>query len=412
MICTSCGHRLPENSSTCTVCGAVYRRAAPRQPAPYDASTTPPSQPRPIYPAHQASPYPAAPSHAPGHTPSYTQPRQAPLHPTRGHDHSASQPQRQSPYPPRQTVPPSPSNSQSKPGGKQTSAGIAVIIALIIFFMQMNWITVSIDVGDMSRDLMANVVSHEDIWEILQAAGVTNELQSIDDYPSLVELINALTNMINREIREFSDRVLAFDPHVFLHDPLAFDPSALVSDPPDITGIVNAFSDLLLWEVVRVSEGMGQLEQSISISDLPNLIEFTNLITDMIIREGASWGMETETVQSLSQNTEPIQTAEQIIGIIRVVFVLCVMLLVIFMYLLIVGAKPACIVGQIIMFIIFLLSGGFAVALLIGNRMVADALGGFVQISASWHVYAAIILSVLGFVLIVLHRKGLRLPGS
>lgn len=276
----------------------------------------------------------------------------------------------------------------------------------------MNWITVSIDVGDMSRDLMANVVSHEDIWEILQAAGVTNELQSIDDYPSLVELINALTNMINREIREFSDRVLAFDPHVFLHDPLAFDPSALVSDPPDITGIVNAFSDLLLWEVVRVSEGMGQLEQSISISDLPNLIEFTNLITDMIIREGASWGMETETVQSLSQNTEPIQTAEQIIGIIRVVFVLCVMLLVIFMYLLIVGAKPACIVGQIIMFIIFLLSGGFAVALLIGNRMVADALGGFVQISASWHVYAAIILSVLGFVLIVLHRKGLRLPGS
>jgi len=362
---------LHDSNLTCTVCGAAHKRPAP---------------------------YPEPPRHSP---PYAAPPRQPTLY---------QAPQRHAaphPAPPRYTPVPSPAKTQGK--GKQITGAIAVISALIIFVMQINWISFSINVGDMSSDLMVDAVSHESIWDVMNSAGIAGEFdQSISSHPSLVDMINALTNMIDREIREFSDRVLEFDPLLFLYDPHSFNPHSLVSDSPDMTGIADAFSELILWEVMRVLEGIDEMEQNISISDLPNLIGFINLITDMVIREGPSWGMETDDVHSFRQNTEPIQMAEQIISILRIVFAFCVLLLVIFMYLLITGARPACIFGQICMIILLILSGGFAAGLFFGNRFVADSIGDFIQIRAGWYVYAVMGLSILGFVLIALHKTRLR----
>jgi len=311
-------------------------------------------------------------------------------------------------YPPPQRHYPTPASKQGFFGGKQATGCIAAIMALIIFTMQMNWINIKLDIGSMSGSLTVDVVSQEHIQELMVASGIVDDF---GDYPDLVDMINSLTNMINneireftdtvnREIREFADRVMGFDPYLLISDSSH---AISISDPPDIMGMINVFSDLILWEVTRVLGGVGELDQSISISDLPNLVEFTNLITNTIVREGVSWGMETEDVLRLDM--EPFQTAEQIINILRIVFTVCALLMILFIYLLVAGAKPARLVGQITMIIVFLLSCGFGLAMFFGNRMVADALGSYIQISASWYVYLTAGLSFLGFVFICLHRS-------
>ena len=267
----------------------------------------------------------------------------------------------------------------------------------------MNWIAVSVDVGRLSNDLLTDVISQDDIWEIMHDASIARN-HNISDYPYLVDLIDSLTNTINREIREFTDRIRAFDINLALSDPFAFDMNYLVGDPPDLTYIVNTFTDIILWEVNRVAVNMGELNQNISISDLPNLLGLINMITDTIIREGASWGMNTEDAPSI----DFIQTAEQAINILRITFMLCTLLLIIFMYLIVARLKAAYVFGQITMFIVFLLSAVFAVAMFVGNRMATDALGDYIGIRASWYVYGSIGLSIFGFVLAILHKKNLR----
>jgi len=289
----------------------------------------------------------------------------------------------------------------NKVPSRHNAAIISIMAALIILIMQMNWIVVHVDVGRMSGDLMADIISHEDVLRIMQDAGIIGQFDNnINDLPNLIDMITSLRDTIDREIQTFYDSLHAFS----LQDLL----TGLQIVPPDIAGMIEIFSDLILAEVIRVSVNTGGLSQSISISDIPNLISLANFVTDVIVREGAGWGIGYEGIVSLGQSTEYIQTVEQYVLILRIIFAAIALLLIIFMYMLVAGLRPACIFGMVCLAIVFLLSGAFAATIFYGNRMLSDVIDDFICISAGWYVYATIGLSILAFVFTALHRKRLR----
>jgi len=259
--------------------------------------------------------------------------------------------------------------------------------------MQLNWIAVSIDIGGMSAELLSSVATHDDIMEIMQAAGQIVETGQFEEgIPGLVELIEIFSETLVADVSQFANRIFAFDTTLTIHD------------VPDVTGIIDAFTDMIVWEVTRATSSLGELEQSISVSDLPNITGLADLIIETIVREGMGWGMSSESLSRLQLETRHVDTAGQAINILRVVFAICALLLIIFLYLLVSGARTACIVGQISMVVVALLAGLFVAAMHFGNRFVADALGEYIQIGAGWYAYATLGLGVLAFVLVTMHR--------
>jgi len=275
---------------------------------------------------------------------------------------------------------------------------IAVGVALIIFMMQLNWIIVRVDMGGLAGELLADVASHEDVWEILRTVADPDESLTLEDVPSIVELVDIFTDGLVTEIDEFARRIFAFDT------------TLTRDDVPDVSGIIDSFTELIMWEITRASSDLGEINQNISISDLPNIIDIVDFITDTIMREGMGWGMSPETVSQIGLDTEVVDTARFGINLLRGVFVVCTLLLVLFLFLLITGVKPACLFGQISSVIAILLAGGFALALNIGNRIMVEALGEHVYIGVGWYVYITLGLGVLVLVLTTVHQIQMREP--
>jgi len=267
--------------------------------------------------------------------------------------------------------------------------------------MQMNWIVVHVDVGRMSNYLLADIISQEDALNAMRDAGIIGPYENdINNLPGLAHTITALQYAVEREIQGFFNNIHGYN----LQDIL----TGLLADPPDIVGIISLFPDLMQLEAVRVAENTGELSLSISISDIPNLISLTTFITDMVTREGEGWGITHETMRAFNQNTAHIQTAEQYVLILRIVFAAVALLLIIFMYLLVAGARPACAIGMLCLFIALLLPVAFVVAEHCTNDILSETIGGFVQVSAGWYVYATIGLSVLAFIFTAIHGRTVR----
>ena len=280
-----------------------------------------------------------------------------------------------------------------------------MIIALIIFALQLNWIVVSIDFGRFSGDLISELVSRDDLLEDLRDAGIIDD-RGVRNPPELTEMLDEFTRVVRDEINEFTEQVQNIDILAYMENPALFNPANLVRNPPNVSRMVNAFTNIMIWEAVRVTENMGEFNQSISVSDLPNLLSLPTLATDVILNQGEGWGMTPEDLRAI--DTAPLQTAEQVINIVRIVFAACTLLLILVMYLIVAGARPAGIIGQISMVIMFILSGAFALGMFFANRMVAENLGDYVRISAGWYVYVVIGLSVLGFVLTTVHKRHVK----
>jgi len=267
--------------------------------------------------------------------------------------------------------------------------------------MQMNWIMLRVDVGRMTSEFIAVIVSHEDVLNVMRDAGIIGPYDTdISDLPGLSETILSLGDVVGHEILGFYDRLRVYGLQYFL--------TGLPIVLPDIFGIVSILPDLLLVEVMRVTENIGELSQDISISDIPNLINLATLTTDTIAREGEAWGINHEIMHEFRLNAGHAQTIEQYISILQAIFAAVALLLIIFIYLVVSEARLAGIFGMFCMVVVLLLSAGFAVAVHVASDMLTDIVGDFVYVSAGWYVYATAALSVLTFVFTALHMKGLR----
>jgi len=271
-------------------------------------------------------------------------------------------------------------------------ATIAMIAALIIFVMQLGWIEIRVDIGGLAGEMLTDVASQEDIWEIIRTYTDPDVSVSFDDIPGIIELVDIITDGLISEVNEFAQRIFAFDT------------TLTRQDIPDVSGVVDSFTELIMWEVSRATSGLGVISQRISINDLPNIIVIADFVIETIIREGASWGMSPENLSLLQLETEQVQTAEQMINILRIVFVICILLLVLFIFLLVARVRAALTFGQFALIIVGLLSGAFAFVMHFGNRILYEALGEHVFIGAGWYVYAALGLAILGFVCITIYK--------
>ena len=280
-------------------------------------------------------------------------------------------------------------------GKQQLSAITAVVVALIIFAMQLNWVNITIDIGGMSESMLAEAVSHEAIWEAF------GQEPQDDGIPYLMDSVNMAVAGVIYEIEAFINRLSVVFQEINIFDFATFPDFAGIiaaSEPPDFIGTIDMFGDLLLLEVARVTGGMGEFSQSMSISDMPNVISLVDLFGDMIIRESAAWG-----VDIALQDMEAARTAEQVINMLRVVVIFCTWLMVFFLYLYVAGLRAGKIFGQFSTIFVFICAGLFALAMHFGGRALADMFGDYISLSAGWHVYAVLGLSALAFVLITVH---------
>jgi len=319
----------------------------------------------------------------------------------RGTTHNAPAPP---PYGTRAAAPTATAYKKSpRRRGNQLPAVIATILALIIFIMQLTWVEVSIDVGPLSNHLMSNIISHEELREALQTAGVADET-------GIALAIEVISDMLASELFDFINSIRFLYQNISIIDIIATGSLPPLSDliyighPPDFESMLAVFSDLIVWEVMRVTGGVGNITQYVSFSDIPNAIAFVDLMTDVIIREGTAWGMSQEAVDNLIAETEVLRTVEQAVSAVRVVFTIATILLVIFVYLLVAKARPARLFGLLSAFIVTILAGAFALLLHYGNRMLAETIGDYLVIGATWHVYATVGLSVLAFALTLMYK--------
>jgi len=306
-----------------------------------------------------------------------------------------------------------PQTSYSKPsqGSRHITAAIAFVVTLIIFVMQLSWVNVNIDIGRMSAYMVADGATIRDIWSIMQAAGAVGDFdQHIGDLPNSMDLLNATTDAIVSDTLHFISSISITLENVSVWDilytgelPGIFD-IIQIGDPPDLAAAMQVFENLVTWEVMRVTDGMGTLEQSLSIGEIPNVINMVDMVVEMLVREGPGWGMGPDDIYRLRADTEVLRTAEDAVDLLRMIFIGCAILLAVFVYLLVAGVRGARVFGFISMVIVLLLSGGFALVMFYGNQILADTLGEYMQIGAGWQVYATIGLSVLAFVLIAIHK--------
>jgi len=282
---------------------------------------------------------------------------------------------------------------------KHLSAIIAIVATLIIITLQLDWVNINVDIGRVSEDLLADVVSQETIWE-----AVGHDVPA-GDIPYLIDTLNIVVDGVIYEIEAFINRLGAFYQGFTITDLANLPDFANIisaSEPPDLAGSMDIFTDLVLLEVTRVTSNMGVIDQSISISSIANVIGFAELLIEMLIREGATWGMDTG--DALYQRAEYMRTAEDVANMLRLIVILCTSLLIIFLYLHVAGTRTARVFGVVSIFIAALYAGIFALAIHFGNHAIGEALGDYISINATWNVYAALGLCVLSLVLIAVNR--------
>jgi len=274
--------------------------------------------------------------------------------------------------------------------------------------MQVNWVVLNTDVGGVSAIMLADIVSQEALLEAMTAAGIADEAH-------LADAIGVVTDMLIQEMMTFITSIRFQYQNFSIGEILATGSLPALSDliyigsPPDIATMVEVLSDLVIWEVLRVTGNMGEIELSPTIHDIPNTLHLAELLVDMVAREGASWGLTSDEINRLATEAdEALQMANQAVNILRGILVALTLLLALFTYLLVAGARPAGIFGQVLMALVFILSGAFVLGIFFGNQLLAEALNHHVTVSATWHVYAAVGLSALAFVLITLYKIALR----
>jgi len=427
MHCNFCGTALKRKSPNNASAGAPqayttpHRTTAPPDYAAHQRTTSPvhstPYRGATALPVHSSHQESAAPPIHPSHqgaatTPPYSAPYGTTATPPYSAPYGATAPP---PYSaPQGATPRTPvyKKTQSQ-GSKHLTAAIAMVVALIIFTMQLNWVVISIDVGGLSGSLMTDMASRDDLLDAMQAAGVADQFHDIDA-ANLADAITIFTNIVTQEIMDFIDSIHILDHNISITDlsdlaNLANLPNIAdlvqIGDPPDVAAIINIFINLVLLEITQFTSSMGELSQSLSISDIPNVIATIDLIIDSVLQEASGWGMSPADINRIAADTQAIRTAEEAVNILRIVFAACAFLLMIFVYLLVAGARPARIVGVFSIVLVFLLSGAFAIAMTFGNNIIADTFGDYIRIGAGLYVYVTALLCVLAFVLTIVHRK-------
>ena len=169
------------------------------------------------------------------------------------------------------------------------------------------------------------------------------------------------------------------------------------------------FEGYLLQEVQQVVGGIGQVEYTISVSDIPNFITTFTVVVDLIEREGTrSWGIPYSDVNNFRQAVNPLINFADTINISGIVIAVIGILMFVSIYLIVSGSRGASVFAQISTAFTTLMSLAFAIILNFANSILRDSLGGYIIVSVSVWVYIALGLSVIAFVIATLSRGFLR----
>ena len=100
-------------------------------------------------------------------------------------------------------------------------------------------------------------------------------------------------------------------------------------------------------------------------------------------------------------------TVNLVANVLRAVWAICILLLALYLFLLTAESKAAGSVGLIGTGFAFVLALVFAVGIFVGNSMLAETLGDFLQISAAIWVYVCLGLSLTAVVLLAVNKKAI-----
>jgi len=173
------------------------------------------------------------------------------------------------------------------------------------------------------------------------------------------------------------------------------------------------FEGYLLREVQQVVGGIGEVEYTVSVGDLPNFITTFTTVVDLVEREAArSWGIPHSDVGNFLDAIDPIMGFANAANIPQIVVGILSVLLLVAIYLIASDNKKASSFVQACAAFITLLMLILAIVLNFASSALANNIGGYISMSVSAWVYTAIGLSVATFVVAILYNSRLMAKNS
>ena len=271
----------------------------------------------------------------------------------------------------------------------------AVLAALIIATMLLGWINIHIDIDGQTTNDIANRLDEivADWIEVniylLDVEGILHEVRDHDVVNARVdEFVDEILDSIRQDFGDHIELESDFGMADVFTDEVIGD---LVADADEVVGeILDEIVGETMYEIRYIIIGISGLSFSASYS-VYSLAYLTRLVANV-----------GEAVQAVAADSGfDMSNAVLAANILRVVWAVCILLLVLFLFLLTAEFKAARLVGLIGTGFASILALAFAIGLFVGNSRLTDVFGGVLQFGAAIWVYVCLGLSLAAVVLII-----------
>ena len=278
----------------------------------------------------------------------------------------------------------------------------AVLAALIIATMLLSWITVRVEVDATAMaeivDGLDNVITdwfdaHIYLLDVEAILHEVREHEAVNE--RMDEFVDEIVDNIRRDFGQHIELEADFGMEDVLTDRVIYE---LVAESDEIVeDTLDEFVERTMYEIRSVVDGVAGRTFSASFS-VYGLAYLASLVGE--VSEAAR-----ATAQRGGLAELDMSAANLVTNILRIVWAVCIMLLVLFLFLMNAEFKAASLVGLIGTGISFTLALVFTVGLFVGNTLFADIFGDFLLFSAAVWVWVCLGLSLTAIVLLAVYRK-------
>ena len=278
----------------------------------------------------------------------------------------------------------------------------ATLAALIIATMLLSWVTVRVEIdAGVTVEIVDNLDTIVTDWfdahiELLDVEAILHEVREHEAVNERMgEFIDEIVETIRRDFGGHIELEADFGIADVITDLVIYD---LVAEADEIVeDTLYEFIGDTMSEIRHIVDGVAGRSFSASFSVyslayLTGLVEEVNEVALAIAERGGLAELD-------------MSFANLVTNILRAVWAVCILMLVAFLFLLSAEFKAAKLVGLIGAGFAFVLALVFAIGLFVGNSMIADTFGNFLQFSAAIWVYVCLGLSLTAIVLLAVYRK-------
>jgi len=154
------------------------------------------------------------------------------------------------------------------------------------------------------------------------------------------------------------------------------------------------------------------LNQTYTMFGLVNFAAMLDLLVDVVEAEASNLGMTPRDVRDLREQMELLEYIPTVANIAMIVIYAIALILLVFVFIMLVEAKAARVIGIIGTVCTTTISGVFSIVMLVGSRLLPREIGRYISISASPWVYAALGLSAIALIMLIIFGNSINCKGK